>query len=105
MESVVDRGLKYCANLQLQKDSTAAATAAATATSATSIREHILSFCCYPASSFYPFKMSKKNYVIGMALEKAAQSNSKFNALHKVILSVHSVRMPVDFDGGVKFEI
>jgi hypothetical protein len=40
--------------------------------------------------------------VISNVSEKVTQSNATFNALDKLIVEVHSVRMPVGFDGGVK---
>jgi hypothetical protein len=40
--------------------------------------------------------------VIWNVFEKVTQSNSTFNALDKLIVEVHSVRMPVGFGGGVK---
>jgi len=34
--------------------------------------------------------------------EKVSQSNSNFNALDKLVVTVHSIRMPVGFGRGVK---
>jgi hypothetical protein len=39
---------------------------------------------------------------IWCVFEKVAQSNARFHALDQLIVEVHSVRMPVDFGGGVK---
>jgi hypothetical protein len=39
--------------------------------------------------------------VIWSVFEKVAQSNARFNALDKLVMEVHSVRMPIGF-GGVK---
>ena len=40
--------------------------------------------------------------VIWSVFEKVAQSNSRFNALDKLVVTVHSVRMPVGFGRGDK---
>jgi len=40
--------------------------------------------------------------VIWSVFEKVAQSNSNFNALDKLVVTVHSVRMPVGFGRSVK---
>jgi hypothetical protein len=34
--------------------------------------------------------------------QKVSQSNARFNALEKMIMTVHSVRMPVGFGRGIK---
>ena len=34
--------------------------------------------------------------------QKVSQSNSRFNALDKLVLEVHSVKMPVGFGMGIK---
>jgi hypothetical protein len=34
--------------------------------------------------------------------QKVTQSNSRFNALDKLVLEVHSVKMPVGFGRGIK---
>ena len=34
--------------------------------------------------------------------EKVAQSNARFNALDRLVMTVHSVKMPVGFGLGVK---
>ena len=40
--------------------------------------------------------------VIWSVFEKVSQSNSRFNALDKLVVTVHSVKMPVGFGRGVK---
>ena len=40
--------------------------------------------------------------VIWSVHEKVAQSNSRFNAQDRLVMTVHSVKMPVGFGGGVK---
>ena len=40
--------------------------------------------------------------VIWSVFEKVAQSNTRFNVLDKLVVTVHSVRMPVGFGRGVK---
>ena len=40
--------------------------------------------------------------VIWIVSEKVSQSYSRFNALDKLVVTVHSVRMPVGFGGSVK---
>ena len=40
--------------------------------------------------------------VIWSVFQKVSQANSRFNALNKLVVTVHSVRMPVGFGGGVK---
>ena len=40
--------------------------------------------------------------VIWSVFEKVAQSNSRFYALHKLVVTVHSFRKPVGFGRGVK---
>ena len=40
--------------------------------------------------------------VIWSVFEKLSQSNSRFSALDKLVVTVHSVRMPVGFGRGVK---
>jgi hypothetical protein len=43
--------------------------------------------------------------VIWKLFEKVAQSNAKFNALDPLIVTVHSVKVPVGFGGGVKTKV
>jgi len=38
--------------------------------------------------------------VIWTVFEKVAQSNARFNALDKLVMTVHSVRMPIGHGGG-----
>jgi len=38
--------------------------------------------------------------VIWSVFEKVAQSNARFNALDKLVMIVHSVKMPIGFGGG-----
>jgi len=40
--------------------------------------------------------------VLWSVFEKVSQSNSRFNALDRLVVTVHSVRMPVGFGRGVK---
>jgi hypothetical protein len=40
-----------------------------------------------------------KGDVIWSVFEKVAQSNARFNALDKLVLSVPSVKMPIEFGG------
>ena len=40
--------------------------------------------------------------VILSLVQKVAQSNARFNVLDKLIMTVHSVRMPVVFGRGLK---
>jgi len=37
--------------------------------------------------------------VICSVFEKVAQSNARFNALDKLVMTVHSVKMPIGFGG------
>ena len=39
--------------------------------------------------------------VIRSVFEKVTQSNSRFNTLHRFLMTVHSLRMPAGFGGGV----
>jgi len=40
--------------------------------------------------------------VIWSVFEKVSQSNSRFNALETLVVTVHSVKMPVGFGYGIK---
>ena len=40
--------------------------------------------------------------MICSVFEKVTKSNSRFNALVRLVMTVHSVKMPVGFGGGVK---
>ena len=40
--------------------------------------------------------------VILSLVQKVSQSNARFNALDKMIMTVHSVRMPVGYGRGIK---
>ena len=39
--------------------------------------------------------------VIWSVFEKVAQSNARFNALNKLVMTVHSVKMPTGHGGGI----
>ena len=47
----------------------------------------------------------KKNQIRGDVIwsvfEKVAQSNARFNTLDKLVMTVHSVRMPIGHGGGI----
>jgi hypothetical protein len=52
------------------------------------------------------FRFRRKDQISGEVIwsvfEKVSQSNSRFNALDKLVIDVHSVKMPVGFGRGIK---